>query len=62
VVTSDRHDGYRPERSCTAEANRRAFSLAPIEENLVPLERLLSGKRSVREFKDQPLDRDTITL
>jgi nitroreductase/NAD-dependent dihydropyrimidine dehydrogenase PreA subunit len=47
--------------SCTAEDDRRAFSVAPFDEDLSPVERLLSGKRSVREFKDRPLDRDTIT-
>jgi nitroreductase len=34
--------------------------VVPIEENLAPVERLLSSKRSVREFKDRPLGRETI--
>jgi len=50
-----------PENAITAsEENHRAFTIRNFDENLTEIEKLLIGKRSVREFKSKEIDKNIL--
>jgi len=50
-----------PENAISStEGNRRAFTVNVIDKNLTEFEKLILGKRSVREFKDREISKEII--